>query len=61
MESLPGAGRADGSLLPVLRVFTLPDNVDDNGIKAEFKDGILNVRLPKTEKARPRGKEIKVK
>jgi len=43
-----------------LRAFALPDNVDENGIQAEFKDGILNVRLPKTEKARPKGKEIKV-
>ncbi len=43
-----------------LRVFTLPDNIDENGIKAEFKDGILNVRLPKRDKAKPKGKEIKV-
>ena len=29
------------------RVFTLPDNVDVNAIKAECKDGVLRVHLPK--------------
>jgi HSP20 family protein len=29
------------------RVFTLPDNVEVNAIKAECKDGVLRVHLPK--------------
>jgi HSP20 family protein len=29
------------------RVFALPDNVDVNAIKAECKDGVLRVHLPK--------------
>jgi len=29
------------------RSFSLPDNVDENGIKAESKDGILFLTLPK--------------
>ena len=32
------------------RSFTLPDNVDAAAIKASFKDGVLNVSLPKTTK-----------
>lgn len=32
------------------RSFTLPDNVDAGAIKAGFKDGVLNVSLPKTSK-----------
>lgn len=32
------------------RSFTLPDNVDAAAIKAAFKDGVLNVTLPKTTK-----------
>ncbi len=41
------------------RTFTLPDNVDDDKIEAEFKDGIMKINIPKTEEAKP--KEIKVK
>jgi HSP20 family protein len=43
-----------------LRTFTVPDNVDDAKIKAEFKDGVLNVHLPKSEKATPRTVDIKI-
>jgi HSP20 family protein len=43
-----------------LRTFTVPDNVDEAKVKAEFKDGVLNVRLPKTEKAKPKAIEVKV-
>ena len=32
------------------RTVSLPDNVDDANAKASFKDGILTVTLPKTEK-----------
>jgi HSP20 family protein len=43
-----------------LRTFTVPDNVDENKVKAEFKEGLLNVHLPKTEKAKPKAIEVKV-
>jgi HSP20 family protein len=43
-----------------LRTFTLPDNVDEAKVRAEFKDGVLDVRLPKTEKAKPKATEVKV-
>jgi HSP20 family protein len=29
-------------------------------VSAEFKDGILKVRLPKSEKAKPKAVEVKV-
>lgn len=32
------------------RTFYLPDNVDETKIQAEFKDGILNVVIPKDQK-----------
>jgi len=43
-----------------LRTFGVPDNVDETRVKAEFKDGLLNVHLPKTEKAKPKALEVKV-
>ena len=43
-----------------MRSFVLPENVDEAKLAADFKDGILNVHLPKAEKAKPRSVEIKV-
>jgi HSP20 family protein len=42
------------------RLFTLPENVDANNIKATFKDGMLSLEIPKTEKAKPKAIEVKV-
>ncbi len=42
------------------RTFTLPDEADGAKVNAEFKDGVLTVRLPKTEKAKPKTVEVKV-
>lgn len=42
------------------RTFTLPDNVDETGIKASFKDGMLNIRIQKTEEKKTKAIEIKV-
>jgi len=41
------------------RTLTLPDNVDDANAKASFKDGILKVIIPKTEKSKRKTIEIK--
>ncbi len=43
-----------------LRTFVVPDNVDETKVKAEFKDGLMFVHLPKTEKAKPKAIEVKV-
>ncbi len=40
------------------RYFTLPDTVDPDKVKAEYKNGVLTVTLPKKEVAKP--KQIKV-
>ena len=42
------------------RSFTLPDNVDESKIKASFKDGMLNLQIPKTEEVKPKAIEVKV-
>ena len=43
------------------RSFTLPENVDQAKIEASFKDGMLNLRLPKTAEVRAKEIEVKVK
>ena len=43
------------------RSFKLPISVDEENISATFKSGILTVVLPKTEKAQPKQKTIKIK
>jgi HSP20 family protein len=40
------------------RQFTLPDDVDADKISAEMNDGLLIVKIPKSEKAKP--KRIKI-
>ncbi len=49
--------RAYGSFL---RSFQLPDNVDPAKVAAEFKDGVLAVTLPKTERSEPKTRRIEV-
>ena len=40
------------------RSFTLPRNVDPNGIQASFTDGVLTISIPKAEEAKPRKVQI---
>jgi HSP20 family protein len=40
------------------RTFSLPDNVDEEKLAAGFKDGVLSIHLPKSEKAQPRTIEV---
>lgn len=42
------------------RSFTLPSSVDESKVTASFKDGVLNVIVPKTTQAPPQSKEIKI-
>jgi HSP20 family protein len=42
------------------RSFTLPEAVKADKVNAEFKDGMLHVRLPKDESAKSKSVEIKV-
>jgi len=41
------------------RTVTLPFAVDENAVEARFEHGVLKVRLPKHEAAKPRKIEIK--
>lgn len=52
--------RIERSYGSFLRTFTLPDNVDEAKVQADIKDGVLNVRLQKTQAAKPKSIEVKV-
>ncbi|MBV9268916.1 MAG: Hsp20/alpha crystallin family protein [Acidobacteriaceae bacterium] len=43
-----------------VRAFTLPDTVDAEKVKADYKNGVLTVSLPKKELAKPRTVNIEV-
>lgn len=43
-----------------LRRFTLPDDVDPEQVDASFKDGILNIMIPKSEEKQRKPKEIAI-
>lgn len=43
------------------RSFTLPDNVDESKIVASFKDGMLNLTIPKTAEKKPKAIDVEIK
>lgn len=45
---------------PFSRSFTLPNTVDATKVSAEFKNGVLTVRLPFREEAKPRTITVEV-
>lgn len=42
------------------RSFTLPGNVDENNIHASFKNGILNLKIPKIAEEKQKAIEVNV-
>jgi len=52
--------RVESSYGSFVRSFTLPENVAEDKLRAEFKDGVLLVHLPKGEKPKAKAVEVKV-
>ena len=50
--------RVERSYGAFTRSFALPHTVDSHNVQADYKDGVLTIRLPKREEAKPR--QIKV-
>ena len=55
-----GFVRVERSFGRFSRSLTLPDGVDADGIRAEFHDGVLEVRVPEPEQRKPRKVQIGV-
>lgn len=61
LRSLTKEGAADWEEfgdLEYQRAFSVPQSIDVNSVKAELKDGILALHLPKSDAAKPRFIEI---
>ncbi len=52
--------RVERSYGSFVRSFRIPDNADENSVKAEFKDGMLNVTLAKSAKAKAKSVNVAV-
>ena len=52
--------RVERSYGKFMRRMELPVDVDESKVAAEFKDGVLNVHLPKSAMAKPRAIDVKV-
>ena len=55
-----GFHRIERSYGSFLRSFAVPSTVDTEKVAAEYKNGVLTVRLPKKEAAKPRQVKIQV-
>ncbi len=52
--------RVERSYGSFFRSFAVPDDVDDAAVNADFTEGILNIHLPKSKKAKPKSIEVSV-
>ena len=59
-EKNQGYHRIERSYGSFARYFSLPDTVDPAGVKADYKNGVLKVTLPKKEIAKPRTVKVEV-
>jgi HSP20 family protein len=59
-EGKEGYHRIERSYGSFTRYFTLPDTVDTEKVRAEYRNGVLTVTLPKKEVAKPRSIKVEV-
>jgi HSP20 family protein len=55
-----GFHRIERSYGSFVRAFSLPDTVDGEKVKADYKNGVLTITLPKKEVAKPKTINIEV-
>ncbi len=59
-EKKKGFHRVERSYGSFARYFTLPDTVETEKVKADYKEGVLTITLPKKEAAKPRQVKVQV-
>jgi HSP20 family protein len=59
-EKDTGYHRIERSYGSFARYFSLPDTVEPDKVKADYKNGVLTVTLPKKEIAKPRSIKVQV-
>jgi HSP20 family protein len=59
-ENRKGYHRLERSYGAFIRYFTLPESVNPEAVKAEYKNGVLNITLPKKEIAKPKTIQVAV-
>lgn len=59
-EKAEGFHQVERSFGAVTRQVMLPDEVDPDRVDAHFRDGVLNVTIPKTESAKERSRKIRI-
>jgi len=59
-QKTKGFHHAERSYGSFARYFTLPDTVETDKVRAEYKNGVLTLTLPKKEVAKPRQIKIEV-
>jgi len=52
--------RVERSYGKFVRCFTMPKDADEKNVKADFKEGVLNVHIAKSEVAKAKAIEVKV-
>jgi HSP20 family protein len=63
-EQEPGNGgyhRIERNYGSFVRSFTVPTSVESDKVSADYKNGVLTIRLPKKEAAKPRQVKVEVK
>jgi HSP20 family protein len=59
-DSTKGYHRIERSYGQFVRCFGIPDTVDTEKVKADYKNGVLTVTLPKKEVAKPKTIKVEV-
>ncbi|HET6401756.1 MAG TPA: Hsp20/alpha crystallin family protein [Candidatus Kapabacteria bacterium] len=52
--------RMERSYGEFVRQFTLPEGVKEENIQADFKDGVLEIMVPKKEPSKPKEREVPI-
>ena len=55
-----GYHRIERSYGSFVRAFSLPDTIDGEKVKADYKNGVLTITLPKKEVAKPRTINVEI-